>query len=118
MLALRGTAAEQISQPETAMSRFGCASVKGLKHSSSSPPARPTAQAVMRVIGRERPPFRYQTNPLYTPLTALRQADDTGQLSVQTFSRLLFRHGAVFRASLAALRCLTCSCCRAAHSDA
>ncbi|XP_061406218.1 retinol dehydrogenase 8-like [Lethenteron reissneri] len=75
-------------------------------------------KAVMRVIGKERPPFRYQTNPLYTPLTALRQADDTGQLSVQTFYQLLFRHGAVFRASLAALRCLTCSCCRATHSDA
>ncbi|XP_067416748.1 retinol dehydrogenase 8 [Emydura macquarii macquarii] len=70
------------------------------------------AKAVVQVIGAARPPFRTQTNPLYTPLTALKYADPSGDLSVRTYHSLLFNHGALFHFSMRALRCLTCQCFR------
>ncbi|XP_029440088.1 retinol dehydrogenase 8 [Rhinatrema bivittatum] len=70
------------------------------------------AKVTVDLISMERPDFRRQTNPLYTPLTALKYADETGNLSVQTLSRLLFRHGTLLRLSLSLLKCLTCNCFR------
>ncbi|XP_039766465.1 retinol dehydrogenase 8 [Ornithorhynchus anatinus] len=70
------------------------------------------AQAIAHVIDLEQPPFRTQTNLLYTPLTALKYADPSGTLSVRTFYRLLFNYGALFRLSLCCLRCVTCNCFR------
>lgn len=64
------------------------------------------------MIGAPRPPFRTQTNRLYTPLVALKYADPSGELSVRTYYQLLFNYGALFHLSLAALRCLTCGCFR------
>ncbi|KAM4643789.1 retinol dehydrogenase 8 [Amazona ochrocephala] len=70
------------------------------------------AEAILGVIAARRPLFRTQTNALYTPLVALKYADPSGELSVRAFHRLLFRHSALFRLSVAALRCLTCGCLR------
>ncbi|KAM8793872.1 retinol dehydrogenase 8 [Eudromia elegans] len=70
------------------------------------------AEVVARVVAAPRPPLRTQTNALYTPLVALKYADPTGELSVRSLHRLLFRHGALLRLATAALRCLTCACCR------
>ncbi|XP_025944499.1 retinol dehydrogenase 8 [Apteryx rowi] len=70
------------------------------------------AEAVARVVGAQRPAFRMQTNRLYTPLVALKYADPSGDLSVRTLHRLLFRSGSLLRLSVSALRCLTCACCR------
>ncbi|XP_051827435.1 retinol dehydrogenase 8 [Antechinus flavipes] len=69
-------------------------------------------QAIVQVIGLTRPSLRYQTNPLYTPLTALKYADPSGDLSIRTFYRLLFRCQPLFRFSLCCLRCLTGNCLR------
>uniref|UniRef100_A0A8C4NFY4 Retinol dehydrogenase 8a n=1 Tax=Eptatretus burgeri TaxID=7764 RepID=A0A8C4NFY4_EPTBU len=69
------------------------------------------AQAVMKVITEACPPLRYQTNPLYTPLTALKFADKSGNFSVRTLKRLLFDYGRLFHFSLALLKLLRCSCC-------
>ncbi|XP_007910403.2 retinol dehydrogenase 8-like [Callorhinchus milii] len=70
------------------------------------------AQATMKVISMERPVFRYQTNVLYTPLIAMKYADNTGNLSVRTFYNLLFNHGTMFKISLTLLRIITCNCFR------
>ncbi|XP_038234873.1 retinol dehydrogenase 8 [Dermochelys coriacea] len=70
------------------------------------------AKAVVQVIGAARPPFHTLTNPLYTPLTALKYADPSGELSVRTYHNLLFNYGALFHLSVRALSCLTCQCCR------
>uniref|UniRef100_A0ACB8EM77 Retinol dehydrogenase 8 n=1 Tax=Sphaerodactylus townsendi TaxID=933632 RepID=A0ACB8EM77_9SAUR len=66
------------------------------------------AKAVVRVIGKTRPPFRKQTNTLYKPLVALKYADSSGHLSVGTFYTLLFRFPGLFHFSMKMLRCLTC----------
>uniref|UniRef100_A0A672UVF6 Retinol dehydrogenase n=1 Tax=Strigops habroptila TaxID=2489341 RepID=A0A672UVF6_STRHB len=68
------------------------------------------AEAIVGVITARRPPFRTQTNPLYTPLVALKYADPSGELSVRTYHRLLFRHSTLLQLSMGALRCLTCGC--------
>ncbi|XP_030051156.1 retinol dehydrogenase 8 [Microcaecilia unicolor] len=68
------------------------------------------AKVTADLISMERPDFRRQTNPLYTPLTALKYADKTGNLSVRTLYNLMFRHRMLFRLSLGFLKCLTCSC--------
>ncbi|XP_027713592.1 retinol dehydrogenase 8 [Vombatus ursinus] len=70
------------------------------------------AQAIAQVIGSAQPSLRYQTNALYTPLTALKYADPSGDLSVHTFYRLLFRCQPLFRFSLCCLRCLSGNCLR------
>ncbi|NXY52342.1 RDH8 dehydrogenase, partial [Ceuthmochares aereus] len=59
------------------------------------------AEAIVKVIKSRRPPFRIQTNRLYTPLVALKYADPSGDLSVRTFYRLLFQYGTVFHLSMA-----------------
>ncbi|KAM4677808.1 retinol dehydrogenase 8 [Discoglossus pictus] len=70
------------------------------------------AKATVKVIGMNQPVFRYQTNDLYTPLTALKYTDNTGNLSVRTFYNLLFNYGSIFHFSLGFLRCITCNCFR------
>ncbi|XP_055520035.1 retinol dehydrogenase 8-like [Leucoraja erinacea] len=70
------------------------------------------AKATVKVIKMEHPVFRYQTNMLYTPLTAMKYADNTGNLSVRTFYNLLFNHGNLFKISLNFLRVVTCNCFR------
>ncbi|KAJ6652565.1 hypothetical protein lerEdw1_011412 [Lerista edwardsae] len=70
------------------------------------------ATAVVNVIEKARPPFRTQTNMLYTPLVALKYADTSGDLSVGTYYNLLFRFTGVFHLSMSFLRCITCSCFR------
>ncbi|XP_077185419.1 retinol dehydrogenase 8 [Paroedura picta] len=70
------------------------------------------AKVVVTVIGKERPPFRTQTNPLYTPLVALKYADTSGDLSVNTYYNLLFRFPALLRLCTSFLKCITCSCFR------
>ncbi|XP_060711017.1 retinol dehydrogenase 8-like [Hemiscyllium ocellatum] len=67
------------------------------------------AEATIKVIKMERPVFRYQTNILYTPLTAMKYADDTGNMSIRMFYNLLFNHGTCFKISLSCLRIVTCS---------
>ncbi|XP_043550881.1 retinol dehydrogenase 8-like [Chiloscyllium plagiosum] len=67
------------------------------------------AEATIKVMKMERPVFRYQTNILYTPLTAMKYADDTGNMSIRTFYNLLFNHGTCFKISLGCLRIVTCS---------
>ncbi|XP_015678742.1 retinol dehydrogenase 8-like [Protobothrops mucrosquamatus] len=70
------------------------------------------AKAVVNVIAKERPPFRTQTNPLYTPLVALKYADTSGELSVSTYYNLLFRFTRLFYISTSFLKCITCRCFR------
>ncbi|XP_062827125.1 retinol dehydrogenase 8 isoform X2 [Anolis carolinensis] len=70
------------------------------------------AKAVVNVIAKERPPFRTQTNTLYTPLVALKYADTSGDLSVGTYYNLLFRFTGLFHLSMSCLKCITCSCFR------
>ncbi|XP_054859766.1 retinol dehydrogenase 8 [Eublepharis macularius] len=70
------------------------------------------AKAVVKVISKERPPFRTQTNALYTPLVALKYADTSGDLSVNTYYNLLFRFPALLHLCMYFLKCITCSCFR------
>ncbi|XP_018106994.2 retinol dehydrogenase 8 [Xenopus laevis] len=70
------------------------------------------AEATVKVIGMRQPVFRHQTNVLYTPLTAMKYADNTGNLSIRTFYNLLFNYGTLFHFSLGFLRCITCNCFR------
>ncbi|TKS92098.1 Retinol dehydrogenase 8 [Collichthys lucidus] len=52
------------------------------------------------------------TNSLYTPIVALKYADETGGLSVNTFYNLLFNFGPLMHITMSILKCLTCSCLR------
>ncbi|XP_072005557.1 retinol dehydrogenase 8 isoform X1 [Engystomops pustulosus] len=70
------------------------------------------AKATVKVIGMEQPIFRHQTNTLYTPLIALKYADNSGDLSVRTFYNLIFNYGSLFHCSLNLLKCITCNCFR------
>ncbi|XP_040202325.1 retinol dehydrogenase 8 [Rana temporaria] len=70
------------------------------------------AKATVKVIGMTQPVFRHQTNPLYTPLTAMKYADNTGNLSVRSYYNLLFNYGSIFHFSLNLLKCITCNCFR------
>ncbi|XP_061871629.1 LOW QUALITY PROTEIN: retinol dehydrogenase 8 [Colius striatus] len=70
------------------------------------------AEAIVSVVVARRPPFRTQTNRLYTPLVALKYADPSGSCRCAACGVLLFAHGPLLRLSLAALRCLRCACCR------
>ncbi|KAG8129690.1 hypothetical protein E2320_016337 [Naja naja] len=69
-------------------------------------------EAVVNVIAKERPPFRTQTNPLYTPLVALKYADTSGELSVSAYYNLLFRFTRLFYICTSFLKCITCRCFR------
>ncbi|XP_012584837.1 PREDICTED: complement C3-like [Condylura cristata] len=65
------------------------------------------AQVIVKVISSARPALRKQTNARYIPLTALKAADPSGRVYVQTAHHLLFRWPRLLRLGL---RCLACSC--------
>ncbi|KAM6965846.1 retinol dehydrogenase 8 [Tautogolabrus adspersus] len=64
------------------------------------------AEQTLKVITAKEPPLRHQTNRLYMPLTALKHADPTGRLSLDTFYKMTFNHDRVFNVSLGLLRIL------------
>ncbi|GAA6070446.1 retinol dehydrogenase 8b [Tachysurus ichikawai] len=70
------------------------------------------AMSTKQVMETRRPRFRTLTNPLYTPLVALKMADESGDLSVRSLHHLLFNLGGVMKISMNTLKCLTCVCVR------
>ncbi|KAF6727720.1 Retinol dehydrogenase 8 [Oryzias melastigma] len=70
------------------------------------------AKCTKKVIESDSPRFRNLTNSLYTPIVALKYADETGGLSVNTFYNLLFNLGPLMHITMNILKCLTCSCLR------
>lgn len=70
------------------------------------------SQCTKKVIESDSPRFRNLTNSLYTPIVALKYADETGGLSVNTFYNLLFNLGPLMHITMNILKCLTCSCLR------
>ncbi|XP_054859881.1 retinol dehydrogenase 8-like [Eublepharis macularius] len=64
------------------------------------------AEHIMKVITSEKPPFRYQTNSLYTPITTLKHADPSGVLPLNAFHQMIFQHDRLFKASLSLLKML------------
>ncbi|CAJ1075284.1 retinol dehydrogenase 8 [Xyrichtys novacula] len=64
------------------------------------------AEETLQVITAKEPPLRHQTNRLYMPLTALKHADPTGRLPLDTFYKMTFNHDRLFNASLGVLRLL------------
>ncbi|KAK3530088.1 hypothetical protein QTP86_011906 [Hemibagrus guttatus] len=70
------------------------------------------AMSTKRVMETRHPRFRTLTNPLYTPLVALKMADESGDLSVRSLHHLLFNLGGVMKISMNTLKCLTCACLR------
>ncbi|MBN3313256.1 RDH8 dehydrogenase, partial [Atractosteus spatula] len=58
------------------------------------------AEHTLKIINAETPPFRHQTNTLYTPMTTLKYADPNGDLPIDTFYKMVFEHDKVFSASL------------------
>ncbi|XP_013880064.1 retinol dehydrogenase 8a isoform X2 [Austrofundulus limnaeus] len=70
------------------------------------------AKCTKMVIESDSPRFRNLTNSLYTPIVALKYADETGGLSVNTFYNLLFNFGPLMHITMSILKCLTCSCLR------
>uniref|UniRef100_A0A8C3T438 Retinol dehydrogenase 8 n=1 Tax=Chelydra serpentina TaxID=8475 RepID=A0A8C3T438_CHESE len=51
-----------------------------------------SAEDIAEIILAENPPFRHQTNTLYTPMTTLKYADPNGDLPIDTFYKMVF-HG-------------------------
>ncbi|XP_042575677.1 retinol dehydrogenase 8a isoform X2 [Cyprinus carpio] len=70
------------------------------------------AKCTKKVIESSRPRFRNLTNSLYTPIVAMKYADESGGLSVHTFYNLLFNFGSLMHITMSILKCLTCSCLR------
>ncbi|XP_006634760.1 retinol dehydrogenase 8 [Lepisosteus oculatus] len=58
------------------------------------------AEHTLKIINAGTPPFRHQTNTLYTPMTTLKYADPSGDLPIDTFYKMVFEHDKVFNASL------------------
>ncbi|XP_048044743.1 retinol dehydrogenase 8a isoform X3 [Megalobrama amblycephala] len=70
------------------------------------------AKCTKKVIESSQPRFRNLTNSLYTPIVAMKYADETGGLSVHTFYNLLFNFGSLMHITMSILKCLTCNCLR------
>ncbi|XP_048051665.1 retinol dehydrogenase 8-like isoform X2 [Megalobrama amblycephala] len=68
------------------------------------------AKVTKKVIESHCPQFHNLTNPLCTPIVALKYADDTGNLSVHTFYHMLYNLGGVMDVSVRLMKCLTCGC--------
>ncbi|XP_039215280.1 retinol dehydrogenase 8-like [Crotalus tigris] len=66
----------------------------------------PEDVAEMIISSNYRPPFRHQTNAMYTPRMALKQADPTGALMTNSFYKLIFRYDKLLRISLRAIQLL------------
>ncbi|KAI4897771.1 hypothetical protein NFI96_010313, partial [Prochilodus magdalenae] len=64
------------------------------------------AEHTLKIILMDNPPFRHQTNTLYTPVTTLKYADPNGDLPIDTFYKVVFEHDKVFSASLNFLKLL------------
>ncbi|XP_033500813.1 retinol dehydrogenase 8 [Epinephelus lanceolatus] len=64
------------------------------------------AEQTVKVITAKEPPLRHQTNRLYMPMTALKHADPTGRLPLDTFYKMIFKHDSVLNATLRVLRVL------------
>ncbi|KAE8283329.1 Retinol dehydrogenase 8 [Larimichthys crocea] len=64
------------------------------------------AEQTVKVITAKEPPLRHQTNHLYRPITALKHADSTGQLSLDTFYKMTFKYDYALNATLGLLRML------------
>ncbi|RVE69662.1 hypothetical protein OJAV_G00080170 [Oryzias javanicus] len=64
------------------------------------------AEQTHKVITAKEPPLRHQTNQLYMPMTALKHADPTGRLPLDTFYKMIFKHDGMFNATLGLLRML------------
>lgn len=60
----------------------------------------PSLQHTVKIILAENPPFRHQTNTLYTPMTTLKYADPNGDLPIDIFYKMVFQHDKIFSASL------------------
>ncbi|KAG8006876.1 Retinol dehydrogenase 8 [Nibea albiflora] len=60
----------------------------------------------VKVITAKDPPLRHQTNRLYMPMTALKHADSTGQLSLDAFYKMTFKYDYMLNATLGVLRML------------
>ncbi|XP_069545500.1 retinol dehydrogenase 8-like [Brachyistius frenatus] len=65
------------------------------------------ARCTKKVIETSKPPFRSLTNQLYTPIVALKYADETGTLSVHAFYHMLYNLGPLMHLSLSAMKFLT-----------
>uniref|UniRef100_A0A8C4TJ63 Retinol dehydrogenase 8-like n=1 Tax=Erpetoichthys calabaricus TaxID=27687 RepID=A0A8C4TJ63_ERPCA len=65
---------------------------------------------LLKVILAEVPPFRHQTNPIYTPLTALKHADPTGDLATDVFYKMVFRYDRLMHASLSCIKLMRGLC--------
>lgn len=61
-------------------------------------------QHTLRVICAAKPPFRHQTNAVYTPMTALKHADPTGALMTDTFYKMVFKYDTLMHVSLKAIK--------------
>uniref|UniRef100_UPI0037E80471 retinol dehydrogenase 8-like n=1 Tax=Semicossyphus pulcher TaxID=241346 RepID=UPI0037E80471 len=70
------------------------------------------AKCTQKVIEARNPRFHNLTNTLYTPLIALKYADETGGLSLSAFYHMLFNLGALIHVSAKLMTCLTCGCLR------
>ncbi|XP_029996428.1 retinol dehydrogenase 8-like [Sphaeramia orbicularis] len=70
------------------------------------------AKCTKKVIEANSPRFRNMTNPLYTPIVALKYADETGGLSVHAFYHMLFNLGPLMHISMTAMKYLTFGCLR------
>uniref|UniRef100_A0A8C6KEB8 Retinol dehydrogenase n=1 Tax=Nothobranchius furzeri TaxID=105023 RepID=A0A8C6KEB8_NOTFU len=55
------------------------------------------AKCVKKVVESSSPRFRNLTNPMYTPIIALKYADETGTLSVHAFYHMLFNMGPLIK---------------------
>ncbi|KAM3923842.1 retinol dehydrogenase 8-like [Leptodactylus fuscus] len=64
------------------------------------------AEHTLHVLTMETPPFRHQTNHVYTPLTALKYADPSGELVKDVFYKIVFQHETLMQASLRAIKLL------------
>uniref|UniRef100_A0A8D0BEN5 Retinol dehydrogenase 8 n=1 Tax=Salvator merianae TaxID=96440 RepID=A0A8D0BEN5_SALMN len=64
------------------------------------------AEHTLKVITTTKPPFRHQTNAIYTPMTALKHADPTGALMTDSFYKLVFKYDILLHVSLKAIRLL------------
>ncbi|KAK7929159.1 hypothetical protein WMY93_005554 [Mugilogobius chulae] len=80
-----------------------CLAVQLLKFNVTAP---------KKVIESSSPRFRNLTNPLYTPIVAMKYADETGGLSVHAFYHMLFNMGTLMHVCMSAMKYLTCGCLR------
>uniref|UniRef100_A0A8C6WHF6 Retinol dehydrogenase 8b n=1 Tax=Neogobius melanostomus TaxID=47308 RepID=A0A8C6WHF6_9GOBI len=53
------------------------------------------AKCTKKVIEASSPRFRNLTNPLYSPIVAMKYADETGSLSIHAFYHMLFNMGSL-----------------------